>query len=57
MFLEGENVFFICELFNIEYYCNEVLDEVFLIVYIVLGLVIFVGNIFCCIVFLVNFKF
>ncbi|RMX60066.1 hypothetical protein pdam_00004513 [Pocillopora damicornis] len=53
---EGENVSSIRELPNTEYYCNEALDEAFLIVYIVLGLAIFAGNTFCCIVFLANPK-
>lgn len=53
---EGENVSSIRELPNTVYYCNEALDEAFLIVYIVLGLAIFAGNTFCCIVFLANPK-
>lgn len=39
-----------------EYHCGKLLDEAFLIVYVVLGLAIFVGNTFCCIVFLATPK-
>lgn len=39
-----------------EYHCKKLLDEAFLIVYLVLGVAIFVGNTFCCAVFLATPK-
>lgn len=39
-----------------EYHCSRLLDEAFLIVYVVLGVAIFVGNAFCCAVFLATPK-
>ena len=39
-----------------EFYCSRLLDEAFLIAYIVLGVAIFVGNTFCCTVFLATPK-
>lgn len=41
---------------NSSYHCSETLDEAFLIVYAVLGLAIFAGNTFCCMVFLATPK-
>lgn len=39
-----------------EYHCSRLLDEAFLIAYLVLGVAIFVGNTFCCAVFLASPK-
>ena len=39
-----------------EYHCSRLLDEAFLIVYVVLGVAIFAGNTFCCTVFLATPK-
>ena len=39
-----------------EYHCSRLLDEAFLVVYVALGLAIFVGNTFCCAVFLATPK-
>lgn len=39
-----------------DYPCSKALDEAFLIVYVILGLAILVGNTFCCAVFLASPK-
>ena len=39
-----------------EYHCSRLLDEAFVIAYLVLGAAIFIGNTFCCAVFLASPK-
>lgn len=39
------------------YLCSKILDEAFLVVYVVLGFAMFIGNTFCCAVFLNTCQF
>lgn len=42
---------------GIEYNCNKIEEVIFLVFYVVVGIVMFFGNSFICVVFLVFRKF